>query len=83
MTLQGLTDDQLRAELQRRKLERSKGCTGVAASWCPRCGACTCPRVNPEEDDFDRLDEEDDNCPLHSAESPHAEAGLAALGIGR
>lgn len=35
-------------------------CTGVAASWCPRCGDCTC---------------EDDNvtCSLHGLSSKHAE----------
>lgn len=46
-------------------------CTGVAASWCPIHGTCTCPR--------DELDKpwpgglNDPNCPLHSPGSNHAE----------
>ena len=43
--------------------EASEGCTGIAAGWCPIHGACTC--VDPE-------DKNDDDCPLHSAESDHA-----------
>lgn len=38
-------------------------CTGIAASWCPIHGDCTCPE--PE----DRKDHE--GCPLHGRESNH------------
>lgn len=45
-------------------------CTGVSASWCPRCGDCTCRNVDESRDDED--------CPLHSATSRHAELEEAA-----
>jgi hypothetical protein len=44
--------------------------TGLTASWCPRCGACTCP------DPLEGLD--DPSCPLHSPSSPHARNGELA-----
>ena len=40
-------------------------CTGVSAHWCPIHGDCTCRA--PEE----RMSDED--CPLHSPLSDHAE----------
>lgn len=46
-------------------------CTGLTASWCPRCGDCSCPRRDdggPVE--VDRLD--DVGCPLHAEGSAHA-----------
>lgn len=43
-------------------------CTGVSAKWCPVHGDCTCPNNNG---DYDSLN--DDDCPLHSASSQHAE----------
>lgn len=40
-------------------------CTGLAASWCPIHGDCTCP-------DRERaMDSE--HCPLHSRTSDHCE----------
>jgi hypothetical protein len=41
-------------------------CTGASASWCPVCGDCVCK--NPEDS------RADDECPLHSSQSTHAEA---------
>lgn len=43
-------------------------CTGVTATWCPRCGDCTCDRHADGEVDFDVLG----TCPLHSCGSDHA-----------
>jgi hypothetical protein len=40
-------------------------CTGVAASWCPIHGDCTCKQA---------YDLNDDRCPLHGSTSDHAEA---------
>lgn len=50
--------------------EDVSGCTGIAASWCPVHGDCTCPDINDET-----LDDvtEDSHCPLHAASSNHAE----------
>jgi len=39
-------------------------CTGLAATWCPNHGRCTCPA--PEE-------AKDPLCPLHAPDSLHAE----------
>lgn len=39
-------------------------CTGISAGWCPLCGDCTCR--DPENLNGD-------DCPLHSAASPHGE----------
>lgn len=45
-------------------------CTGVAASWCPIHGDCTCPdRADPTEG----RDMNSETCPLHSSDSTHAE----------
>ena len=57
------------AEIERRKQSMSEDdrCTGIAASWCPRCGACECPR----DECGIRYDRCDDGCPLHSPRSPH------------
>lgn len=44
-------------------------CTGVAASWCPVHGDCTCPR------DRDGFREETSTCPLHNETSTHAHEG--------
>lgn len=46
-------------------------CTGVAASWCPRCGDCAC-RDSDGELRGDGLNHPD--CPLHNRASQHAEA---------
>lgn len=42
-------------------------CTGMAASWCPLHGSCTCPR------DAHGFREGCPTCPLHSDTSKHAE----------
>lgn len=47
-------------------------CTGIAASWCPVHGDCTCP-VN----DRNERTLTDPDCPLHAPTSPHAEPVLA------
>ena len=46
-------------------------CTGIAASWCPNCGDCTCER--PEDGGW-IPDLTEYNCPLHGPDSIHAEA---------
>lgn len=48
--------------------------TGIAASWCPVCGACTCPwaldwRGLPCKPDRGS----DPRCPLHGLDSTHEE----------
>lgn len=45
----------------------AEACTGIAASWCPRCGTCTCP-----------FEKHGDNptCPLHAENSTHADDGV-------
>lgn len=47
-------------------------CTGIAASWCPNCGSCTCARnedgTNAEADPGDTM------CPLHAFDSKHADS---------
>lgn len=68
-------------------------CSGVAASWCPRCGDCTCPK-HEDGEPIERTVEPanigrpwpivarvaSDDCPLHGTESQHAcEAGCAAV----
>lgn len=44
---------------------RAPICTGMSASWCPRCGDCTCP--DPEEA------KDDPRCALHAPTSKHGE----------
>lgn len=48
----------------RADVKPAEGCTGVAASWCPIHGACSC-RSSAHLDD--------DRCPLHGPTSSHAE----------
>lgn len=51
------------------------GCTGITATWCPRCGECTCVR--------DRSDAPslcDPRCPLHAPGSDHGEPPPADTG---
>jgi hypothetical protein len=43
-------------------------CTGIAATWCPRCGDCKCPDGEPGVPTFN-----DPACPLHAPDSKHAE----------
>lgn len=46
-------------------------CTGVAASWCPRCGDCAC---RDEEGELRGEGLNHPDCPLHAPGSQHAEA---------
>lgn len=68
------TPDELRALAD--QIE-SETCTGVAATWCPIHGDCRCPRDKDGGYTEDGLN--DAGCPLHSDESSHAEASLAAF----
>lgn len=43
-------------------------CTGIAASWCPRHGSCTCPDVVAGVD-YPKRD--GPTCPLHGLASDH------------
>lgn len=70
--LSEFTDDQLFAELARRAQERTKGCTWVAASWCPVHGSCTCPEDEELSANGYRKSMNDEDCPLHSSRSEHA-----------
>lgn len=49
------------------RIDVPSGCTGVAASWCPRCGDCTCKRGDGD------LEQTNPRCPLHGADSHHVE----------
>lgn len=43
-------------------------CTGIAATWCPVCGDCTCLKyADGERDEYDNA-----SCPLHAPSSAHA-----------
>jgi len=46
-------------------------CTGIAASWCPIHGDCTCDKYESGERKTEVFAEPTD-CPLHSRESTHA-----------
>lgn len=48
-------------------------CTGMAASWCPVHGDCTC---RPDGDRFD-FDRDSPTCPLHGDQSSHAAEEVA------
>lgn len=43
-------------------------CTGISASWCPRCGDCKCPERGEFAGDMDSPD-----CPLHALNSTHGD----------
>lgn len=45
-------------------------CTGIAASWCPIHGDCTCPYFGGDRR-YNLADVK--GCPLHSTHSTHAE----------
>ena len=52
-------------------------CTGLAATWCPVHGECTCPADTSEPDGVvNRPTFNDDACPLHSFSSNHAGRGF-------
>jgi len=44
--------------------------TGIAASWCPECGECSC---DLDDGGFDKAD-----CPLHGDKSRHCDDGATA-----
>ncbi len=52
-------------------LIESQQCTGVSARWCPVHGDCACA---------DWKDLNDPRCPLHRADSSHAEATYERVG---
>lgn len=57
-------------------------CTGVAASWCPVHGTCTCPRRGDGEPIYRKHEEgvvHDDACPLHGVASNHCESAIANM----
>ena len=51
--------------------ETKAECTGLAATWCPIHGDCTCPRNAGGERTLNYI-----NCPLHGSRSAHAEDSL-------
>lgn len=57
-------------------------CTGLAASWCPVCGDCTCPEPCAEgenEAPTTYLEDAPVSCPLHGSTSRHADTSVSAL----
>lgn len=44
----------------------SQDCTGIAASWCPIHGDCTCPRS-----EIGLWGHDSPDCPLHGTNSSH------------
>jgi hypothetical protein len=59
--------DSATASNKRSDVEQA-ACTGVAASWCPRCGDCSCPHLATGE-----REDQSESCPLHGHHSAHAE----------
>lgn len=47
-------------------------CTGLAATWCPVCGDCTCP-IDANGERQDEVYGGNLGCPLHDPTSCHAE----------
>lgn len=75
VNLEHTLDDDLPIALQmfaagtRSRLRAEQGgCTGISASWCPRCGDCKCPERGEFAGDMDSPD-----CPLHALNSTHGE----------
>lgn len=65
----------LRAEADR--LEAAN-CTGLTATWCPTHGDCACPpRYEGDTDIHAGRTLNDPRCPLHAADSSHAEDGTS------
>lgn len=60
---------------QDERLEQA--CTGIAASWCPNCGNCTCDRYLEVQPGIGQgwgdIRFEDPKCPLHGDGSLHTE----------
>ena len=46
-------------------------CTGIAATWCPVHGDCTCPHC--DDNPYADRTLTDESCPLHSSSSTHGE----------
>lgn len=53
----------------KRAWKHASRCTGIAASWCPIHGDCTC-----KDSETVAREEEDPDCPLHGDASTHAES---------
>lgn len=51
-------------------------CSGIAASWCPAHGNCSCPR---DEEGVRTENRSATECPLHGKASNHGDAEIAAL----
>lgn len=49
-------------------------CTGLTARWCPIHGNCTCGDEPKDLGWHEELDHPANTCPLHRAESDHAES---------
>lgn len=56
--------ERARALIEQAEAIEARACTGLAASWCPRCGDCSCPDREQTLDDR--------GCPLHAPGSDHA-----------
>lgn len=55
------------------EVETPTSCTGMAATWCPTHGDCSCPPRYPHDPSSERtLD--DPRCALHGDASSHAAA---------
>lgn len=50
------------------QIVETERCTGISASWCPRCGDCKCPERGEFAGDMDSPD-----CPLHALNSTHGD----------
>jgi hypothetical protein len=55
-------------------------CTGIAASWCPVHGNCSCPRDEEGARTENRFGVD---CPLHGLASNHGDAEVSALAARR
>lgn len=55
-------------------------CTGIAASWCPVHGNCSCPR---DEEGARTENRSGVDCPLHGLASNHGDAEVSALAARR
>lgn len=70
---EGVGVEDLLAGVERMRRDRareSSSCTGVAASWCPVCGDCTCPVA---DDGVTRPNLDGEDCRLHGKDSDHCE----------
>ena len=63
-----MTEHMVRTDEELEEMDAVPECTGLTASWCPRCGDCECPRTRGF-----RLSLDHPGCPLHGHDSDHAE----------